>query len=60
MRFSTAACTLSAFAPGDWKIAMPARRPVVDPEDLAVGLRAELDAADVGDARDRGRRRSSR
>ena len=24
MRFSTAVCTLSAFAPGDWNTAMPA------------------------------------
>ena len=48
----TAFSHLSALAPGSWKIADAGRRLAVEREDLAVGLRAELDPADIAQARD--------
>ena len=41
----------SALAPGDWNTPMPVGGLLVEREDLAVGLRAQLDRADVAHAR---------
>ena len=51
----TSLATATAFASGSWKMAMPAAGLAVEIERLAVGLRAELDVADVADPGDAAR-----